>query len=120
MRLAVLPFELGDGVFTREYADGLAATVIERVGELDAAGGSFAVIPASESLDLGESDPAKAASMLGANLVAHTRLVRDGEQLRAELGVWNADAARDVATRRVDISRNDPIAARETMAATLV
>ena len=120
MRLAVLPFRLaGEGVPSREYADGLATTVIERIAALDGVHERLLVIPASESLDVGEGDPAKAAKMLGANLIAHGRLSREGDRLLGELTVFNAEAAGVVAGETFELLGDAPIAGREAIALAL-
>ena len=120
IRLAVLPFELnGDDGLPREVADGLAAMTIERLGALDFPGAGLAVIPASESMNVGEVDAGRAASMLGANMVARGSLSGDGERLHAELEVWNAEAGSSGPRRSFEFSASDPIAGREALAAAL-
>ncbi|MEZ5396792.1 MAG: tetratricopeptide repeat protein [Bryobacterales bacterium] len=89
------------------------------MGSLDEPGEGLAVIPASESLDLVERDPGQAASMLGANLIAHGRLVGEDGRITAELALWNAEAGKTGGTRRLDLLEDDPIAARESVAAAL-
>ena len=120
IRLAILPLALeGPNAPTREYADGLIATVSERVAALDGRPPGLAVLPPREALHLQAIEPAEAALRLGANLVLSGNLVSSEETLRATLDLFSPDRGRVVRRDTFEIARGDPVALREQLVTVL-
>ena len=120
IRLAILPLALeGPNALSREYADGLVATVSERVAALDGRRPGLAVLPPREALHLKAIEPAEAAQRLGANLVLTGNLVSSEETLRATVDLFSPDRGRVVRRDTFEIARGDLVALREQLVTVL-
>jgi eukaryotic-like serine/threonine-protein kinase len=106
--VAVLPFDnVGNDPKNEAVVDGITDSLTGKLSNLDASGQSLWVVPSSEVRRLHITSPGDAAKQLNANLVVQGRFARDGQTVRLNVALIDANNLRQLGSAQFEDRAGD-------------